>query len=285
MKKFSDHLRHALRWYRLRAKVSWLNFSDWVTGRAVTSNRPVAVSLTTHGTRLATVHTSIQSIVAGNIRPGRLILWLNGDPDSQALTPQLKRLQRRGLEIRFAPNFGPHTKYFPYVTQFAEEGNPLVTADDDVIYPKDWLEGLMAAHQEAPDVIHCYWAMNISFDAGRISPYLAWEMVSSSRPSARHFALGVSGVIYPRSFLLTLRSAGDIFMRVCPKADDIWLHSIAIRNDYKISQINQKYVNPELVPFTQNIALHLSNHLASGNDAQIAATYTGSDLETMGKYD
>ncbi|MDO9165342.1 MAG: hypothetical protein Q7U13_04475 [Rhodoferax sp.] len=279
----AEEKRQALIWLKLRTKVAWLNFSDWFTGRAVIGNCPVVVSLTTHGTRLATVHTSIQSIVAANVRPTRLILWLNGDPDSRTLTPQLERLQRRGLEIRYAPNFGPHTKYFPYVTQFAEEGKPLVTADDDVIYPKDWLEGLMAAHQSAPNLIHCYWARKLTLENGQVLPYLAWENVSSQEPSTTHFALGVSGVIYPPRFLLALRDGGDLFAVSCPRADDVWLHAMAVRNGYRISQVKVKHVYPRLVPFTQDAALYHANHLPGGNDAQIAATYTHGDLELLTK--
>lgn len=264
--------------------VASLNFSDWIRGRAVTGDCPVVVSLTTHGTRLATVHTSIQSIVAGRVRPGRLILWLNGDQDNQKLPAPLRRLQRRGLEIRYAPNYGPHTKYFPYVTQFAEDGVPLVTADDDAIYSKDWLEGLLAAHQSEPELIHCYWARKLAVDDGRIQPYHAWETVSTREPSARHFALGVCGVIYPAKFLLSLRDAGAVFMDKCAKADDVWLHAMAVRNGYRVSQVRARHAYPEQVPFTQDIALFHTNFMVNGNDAQILATYSSSDLDSMAKH-
>lgn len=99
--KVAERLRPAISWYTVRAKVEWLNISDWIKGRPVTSNCPVTVSLTSHGSRLATVHTSIQSIAAGKVRPGRMILWLNGDPSAHELSTPLKRLQKRGLEIRY----------------------------------------------------------------------------------------------------------------------------------------------------------------------------------------
>ena len=277
----SENFRSALAWHRLRTEIAWLNFNDWLWNTSVVGESPVAVSMTTHGSRLRTVHTTIQSISAGKIRPSRFVLWLNGDPNSPKITPQLNRLQRRGLEIRYVENFGPHTKYFPYVKQFTADDVPLVTADDDVIYPTDWLADLLAAHHSAPSVIHCHLARRIALDDGKLLPYANWKYVSSCEPSFRTFALGFAGVIYPKEFLSTLRVAGDCFMTKCPKADDVWLHAMAVRNGYKIRQLTENPGYPRSVPCTQDVALFNTNQLPSGNDAQILATYTTGDLDTI----
>jgi hypothetical protein len=277
----SSSLQQSLDWYRLRARVAWLHASDRVQRRAVTGQVPVVVSLTTHGSRIAKVHTCIESIVAGSVRPGRLILWLNHEPDSEQLPVELKRLQRRGLEIRYTPNYGPHTKYFPYVAEFGSDGVPLVTADDDVIYAKDWLEGLLAAHQSQPGLIHCYLAREVTMEAGLLAPYRSWKTTETFAPSLRNFALGVAGVIYPPEFVLALREAGDAFMASCPKADDIWLHAVAVRNGFLINPLKSRNQCPLQIPFTQDIALFHTNFLASGNDAQIRATYSGHDLRSL----
>lgn len=278
----AEKLRQTLDWYQLRLRVIWLNLSDWVLGRPVTGEHPVAVSVTTHGTRLARVHTCIQSIVAGKVRPRRLILWLNGHPDGTVLSAPLRRLQHRGLEIRYVPNYGPHTKYFPYVEQFSGDQLPLVTADDDGIYAKHWLQGLLHAHQSAPEHIHCYWARRLVIEKGQIKPYLTWQTVATCEPSHQNFALGVSGVIYPPKFLMALHHAGEGFKDTCPKADDIWLHAMAVRAGYKVRQVGHQHAYPQQIPFTQDIALFQTNFLANGNDAQINATYSRADIAAMG---
>lgn len=282
MKKL-ENIRNTFKWYRLRLQVLLLNLNDWLWRRSVIGEEPVTVCLTTHGRRLATVHTSIQSIVAGSVRPSRMILWLNGEPDRPAITKQLKRLQRRGLEIKYVRNYGPHTKYYPYVELLTEHKVSLVTADDDVIYPKGWLKGLLAASKTERGLIHCYWARRVALEAGRVLPYLQWTNVRSIQPSVLNFALGVSGIIYPADFLMVLRAAGDAFMAKCPRADDIWLHVMALRSGYQVKQVGTEHVYPRLVPFTQNDALYLSNHQAGGNDAQIAATYSRDDLDILAK--
>ncbi len=107
------------------------------------------MSLTSYGPRIATVWKTIESIGAGSVKPRRIILWLD-DPAALADPPaSLRRLQTRGgLEIRGCPDYGPHKKYFPYVTSILPEHptRTLVTADDDVYYPATWLEELLAAH-------------------------------------------------------------------------------------------------------------------------------------------
>ena len=73
------------------------------------------VSLTTFGRRSAMVHFAIESIARGSILPSRLILWIDDDALFDNLPAKIKRLQKRGLEVKFCKNYGPHTKYYPYL--------------------------------------------------------------------------------------------------------------------------------------------------------------------------
>ena len=274
-------LREASNWYWLRLKVYLIEAWVFLTKPRIVGDAPVTVSLTTHGRRLAMVHTSILSIGMGTLLPSRIILWLNHEKGSPTITRQLRWLQKRGLEIKYTTNYGPHTKYYPYVASIAEHTLPLATADDDVMYGKDWLERLMEAHTVEPDLIHCHWALRMKLCNGRILPYLEWKNVQSRTTSSLNFALGVSGVIYPPKFLMALRAAGDEFMSKCPKADDIWLHVLALRNGYKIKKISEGHKYPDLVPYTQEASLWSENVLPNGNDMQIAATYTPDDVATL----
>jgi hypothetical protein len=159
---------------------------------------------------------------------------------------------------------------------------PLVTADDDVIYPKDWLLRLYDAHRSEPDTIHCHWAMRITLEDQKIMPYLQWQKVVRSREASfLNFALGVQGVIYPPSFLNCLHTAGKAFQDTCPKADDIWLHVTALRNGYKVKTISENHSYFDLVPHTQDNALWASNMLPGGNDAQISRTYGADDIRSL----
>lgn len=243
------------------------------------------VSLTSHGPRLARVHLTLESIAAGRCRPGRLVLWLDAEQQGQPLPATLRRLQARGLEIGYVQpgeRLGPHTKYYPYVRSLPRHMRPLVTADDDILYPPDWLERLWHAHRAQPARIHCVRAWQLRLDeAGRIAPYARWPRCDHTQASALNFATGVSGVIYPPAFLDHLREAGGAFLACCPRADDIWLHVNALRVGMPVQQIGPAPLHYPEVLGARRTALHKSNVRTLGNDAQIQATYTESDLRLL----
>ena len=251
-------------------------------GLVVRPGGPV-VSLTSYGDRVDSVHLTIESIAQGRLLPSRLILWLDHEPTFQNPPESLLRLKRRGLEVALAKNYGPHTKYYPYVESVQEFGAPMVTADDDMLYPDFWLEGLAAAYAERSDLINCYRARVIELKGQGLAPYEDWQMCHSTAITIRHLATGVSGVIYPPKFLAILKQAGTGFADCCPKADDIWLHVQALRAGYKVRQFVKHFLDFPMLPNTQHMALQITNRGAqdAGNDRQAALTYRPEDIEAL----
>ncbi len=200
--------------------------------RVVRHGGPV-VSLTSYGLRIDTVYLTIESIACGSLLPSELILWLDDEERSRSLPVSLQRLIQRGLSVRMCENYGPHKKYFPYVNSQEKFAVPLVTADDDILYPRNWLKTLTEAFERNPNVVNGFRARSISFRGDQIAPYANWPLCRSTIPSWKHLLNGVSGVIYPPGFLAALRAAGTAFEQCCPKADDIWLHANALRAGFK----------------------------------------------------
>jgi hypothetical protein len=250
------------------------------TKAAVAEGGPI-VSMTTHGRRLQTVHLTMESIAAGEMRPSRLILWLDDPTAAEARSSSIRRLEARGVEVRLCHNYGPHTKYYPYLEMAESFDKPLVIADDDVIYHKSWLSGLMTAFQQNGSLIGCYRAHLIKLAEGRLAPYLEWTPCLSSEPSYRHLATGVSGCIYPPRFLERLKDVGPGFLDCCPKADDLWLHVNALRAGAKVHQIYSRQLNFPFIPGTQAGGLWQANVGQSQNDVQIEKTYTASDIDIL----
>lgn len=251
--------------------------------RHVTGAGPV-VSLTTHGDRADRVHLTIETIGQGFLRPAQLVLWVDDERLLADLSPALRRLQRRGLTVRLSPNYGPHTKYYPYVTGIeGAHTDPLVTADDDILYPVDWLQTLAAAHERAPELIHCFRARRIQLAEGALQPYSRWPPANSTNPSLLNFATGVSGVIYPPRMLDELRARGTEFLERCPRADDVWLHHTALRLGIRTSQVAPEDQHFDAVSGTQDSGLMHGNLYAGANDSQIAATYTAGDVAVLAR--
>ena len=240
-----------------------------------------AVSLTTFGPRIPTAFATIESIGLGSVRPRRLVLWLDDPTDLAPLDLRLARQVARGLEVRLSANYGPHTKYYPYVAELWTPGTTLVTADDDILYPPNWLRLLADAQRAAPDLVNCHRARQITLQDGTLTPYNDWPNVRTTVPGPRVFATGVSGVSYPPNLLAQLRDRGTDFVDRCPKADDIWLHYMAVQNGVGVRQIRQRRRHFPVVLIAQVAKLQNENVAANGNDRQIAATYTPSALAAV----
>jgi hypothetical protein len=246
----------------------------------ITGDAGPVVSLTTYGARIRKVYLVIESIARGTLLPSRMILWLDDERLFNNLPASINRLVKRGLEVKLCSNYGPHTKYYPYVATEDCFDAALVTADDDQIYSEGWLAGLAAAFQERPNVVNCYRCHTIAFEGNSIGSYRQWGKADVKGPSFRQLALGFSGVLYPPSFLRVLKNAGAAFKSCCPTADDLWLHVQALRAGYKVRQIGSRGSVPLAIPGTEGMGLWKGN-ISGGNDRQIAATYTADDVRKL----
>lgn len=273
------HPADTLHAIQLRADIRRLNQNNRSGTAAVSTGKPgPVVSLTTYGKRAQEVYLAIESIARGSVLPSRLILWLD-DIDLYNNPPkELARLKQRGLEIILCKNYGPHKKYYPYVEGQETFTAPLVTADDDVIYSSTWLANLVSAHKEFPECVNCYRARVMTIREGVIVPYKEWPLCESTKPSFRTIGTGVSGIIYPSALLAALKSAGTEFETRCPKNDDLWLHVQAIRNGFKIRQIQPESIHFPIIPGSQETSLFAENvSQGDGNDRQMGLTYEVTD--------
>ena len=280
--------RRSYRWLRKKAKrasshvwLAGLRVRNRLSQAKVLGDNDVVVSLTSYGTRVGSVAFAIESIGCQTMRPRRLILWLDNQQAVDNRPASLRRLEQRGLEIKLSENFGPHTKYFPYVQSEARHQSPLVTADDDVLYPPHWLRRLYHAHLASPDIVNCYRAAEVRTDNGTLSSYSTWPMVKSTTAQLNHFATGVSGVIYPVTMLAELAARGSAFMETCPKADDIWLHWVALQAGIPVRQISRIPVHFPVIPGTQDQTLVEENVNQGANDKWIAALYSAADAALL----
>lgn len=261
-------------------KLYWLKYMNLLSQKSLLSANGPAVSLTTYGSRLNSVFLTLESISSGRLLPSKLILWLDDD-NTQPLPNAIKRLQKRGLVVLYRENLKPHSKYYHYLNFTDTFNAPLVTADDDILYPKNWLHDLHIAYQTNPALIYCYRARRVTFNGEKLASYAQWSLHHHTDASYLNFATGVSGVIYPPNYLQFLKDAGKQFLGCCPLADDVWLHVNALRAGYKIKQLSNKPAHFTLIPGSQTLTLMQQNYFSDGNDVQIAKTYQASDVAFM----
>ncbi|SEM83614.1 hypothetical protein E3O25_05090 [Cryobacterium sp. TMT1-3] len=263
----------------VRLRLAALRLSNRLSRRSVTGSGAVVVNLTSYGHRIDLVFYALETIAAGRIRPRRLILWLD-DAATLANPPAtLRRLQRRGLEIRSCPNFGPHKKQYPYA--LTGPTLPLVAADDDVLYPRRWLAELLEAAAQHPLDVTGQRAHTITFEGDRVAPYARWVAARGTTFSFRTLCTGVSGIYYPLGLLQALRAEGDHFLRVAPRADDLWVYAVAVRHGIRAGQVGEQQAEYPAIPGSQRGTLYRQNVTEGGNDAQFAACVGERERERM----
>lgn len=243
---------------------------------------PIALSLTSYGARLAIVAYAIESIARGTVRPRRMILWVSDADFHSADYPMLARLERRGLEILRCSDLGPHKKSHPYVTRFADDPLVLVTADDDIMYPRTWMAGLLAGYRRFPADFVGYRAKEVVVtSSGELAAYPSWPSAAVGASGPRVFVTGGAGVVFPHPLMRAMRSAGDSFIDTCPRADDIWINVQAMRAGLRARRLGCDGFALGFPRSQGEVALHTDNVGRGGNDRQLAATLTEADLAVL----
>lgn len=177
-------LRSCVRQFRHVRKRIRASTTEWrLRARAATARSGVPrttfdpkgliVSLTSYGARLGTAHIAIESLLRQDLEPDAIILWLTAD-DAASLPPAIERQQRRGLVVRVCPDLRSYKKIVPALEAFPEA--TIVTADDDLMYPRAWLRELVKCQRAHGDAIPCHRAHRMTFDAtAALRPYTDWE--------------------------------------------------------------------------------------------------------------
>lgn len=241
----------------------------------------VIISLTSHGDRLEKAYYTLESIARG-YRQAPVVLWLDQSDFDSEWPRSLRRLVDRGLQVRCSDGlYGPHTKYWGQFREMAGTSVRVATIDDDMIYPEWFLQRLLFIGDLRGDAVIAYRAHRIELRDEKILPYLKWHAADTSEASFLHFATGVSGVLYPSSFISYVVEQGDEFLALSPRADDVWLHACALRSGHLVRQVYAKPRNFAVVPRTQNGALVVGNTLMGGNDEQINRVYTDQDVDIL----
>lgn len=233
--------------------------------------RELIVSLTTIPERIYKVHICIDALLKQSIKPDRIILWLCiKDFENNKLPYLLKKLTGRGLEIRWYYDLRSYLKIIPALKCFPDA--LIVTADDDVYYPKDWLKELYYAYKKEPEYIHCHRAHLIKYNQfGKVLPYdeWIWEAGDYVGPSLDLFPTGVGGVLYAPGHLSCEVLNEKYFLNNCQKADDVWLKSMSLLMNIACKKVRSRCFSIKNIKIKNNRSLSKYNVIMGGNDVQI----------------
>ena len=258
----------------LEIKYTFLN--NYSKNRIANVKEEFIVSLTTYPKRTKKVFLTIESLFNQNTLPDKVILWLSKE-EYQSLSDlpkSLLALQKRGLLIEFVEaNHGPYKKLVYSYKLYPN--STIITVDDDILYPPEWLAELIRQHNLTPGCIIAYHCKNIELNDDQISlkPYFRWQNTSSIEPSISCMPIGAYGVLYPPNSLHDDLTEVKLFSELSPMTDDIWFKAMALLQNVKARQVHEKSPQYYHVSGSQDSALYHSNIDLGKNDKNLKLVF------------
>ena len=232
----------------------------------------IIVSLASYSARIKGVHETIKALLNQTIKPDKIILWLGKDESPEKTLPaELKKLVNDVFEIRWIEkDTGSYKKLIPALKAFPKA--VIAVADDDILYPDNWLEELLFEHKKYPKDIICHCAHRIVFKRGVLQSYNSWQhLIGKTEASFSNFPTGGGGILYPPGTFHKDVFKEDLYLKLCPRADDVWFWAMAVKNNRKVRTVEHPQNNLEYVPQSQQVALFKTNVWEGQNNLWIEA--------------
>ncbi|MBQ7278686.1 MAG: glycosyltransferase family 2 protein [Clostridia bacterium] len=266
MGRFAHRVYMKIRHEALRLKVKGQKWQYGVTKDKRTPQ--LIVSFTSYPKRFMDLELCIKSMVNQQLKADRIILWLGNDASLEDEGRLVAKYGPYGVEIIRDPeqNLRSHKKYYYALRDLSE--HIIVLADDDLIYPADWLSSLYASYQKHPDCVSARRVHRITFDEkGNPLPYLKWDGdVHPQTPSHALMATTGAGALFPPKCLIPEVLNRDVFMGKARTADDIFLKFMEIKSGVKVAWARNNMTMPTTVNLNQDEELTNINVLHGTND-------------------
>ncbi|MDT0555020.1 glycosyltransferase [Patiriisocius hiemis] len=228
---------------------------------------PVIVSLTTIPSRIKSVHLTVRSILSQNQKPKKVVLWLHENLKSK-VPSSLQKIEGPLFKIHFTKNDFSHLKLIETINLYPDEY--IITVDDDLMYPPEFLTLLYNTHKKYPNTIVANEVRQITYTKdGTPKPYVEWYHTKEQpKDSTFLLPLGVFGVLYPPNSLHEDATNSELIKKLAPKADDLWFRAMGILQKTEVI-ISETQPSPAvLILGTQAIALKRTNKHQDYNRTQ-----------------
>lgn len=162
----------------------------------------------------------------------KVVLTLYKD-DVKDISEELQLLIDNGMvELIIADeNLKSHLKYFYVMQKYRDL--PIITIDDDTIYPVAAFDYMLEEHYKNPDLVLCRSCQQFTYTNHKINETEKWLHNPQNNIAQINHAEGYAGILYPPN---CLKITDDLIPEIkqCIKSDDIFLSVLEIRNGIKI---------------------------------------------------
>jgi hypothetical protein len=204
------------------------------------------------------------------------VLWLDYSFQDKRLPQLLKQQQDRGLEICFCKDIRSYKKLIPALQKYPND--VIITADDDLYYNPNMLENLVVAYLSDSRYIYFNRGHRMKLLAnGKPDKYINWQWRTTALDiSPLNFPTNGGGTLFPPNCLHKEVFNENMFMNICPLADDVWFKAMALHNgtlSKKVETVNEygeEYLENGSV---QDGGLSFQNIGNGQNDIQIQAVF------------
>ena len=235
------------------------------------SKTDTIISLTTYGARFSEIKYTLYSLFNQSKLPDKIILWLDENEFSKTSVLNNKiivKFIKAGLNIDFCPNYGSYKKIIPTIKKYPN--SIIAICDDDAYYDSKWLENLLNAKINNPESIICHSAHFIISKNELLQSYIFWPDVMNFSCGKNILPVGIGGTLLESKLMYKDFTDKDIFMKLAPNGDDLWIWAQAVLNGTNITFTGSYQQNPLDLGADRNWEkLYCYNALKNGNDKKI----------------
>ena len=227
------------------------------------------VSMTSYGPRFKSLHLTLKSLLEQTVIPDAIVLWIAEEEISNL--PNSVRALGASISIKSTKNLFSYKKIIPSLHAYPRAH--IVICDDDIYYPRYWLEELVRNFGNFGNAILAHSVHRFHhLPSGQMAPYYDWSFdVQDNNSRARSYdtiAIGVGGVLYPRGSLHPEVTNESIFTKLCPRGDDLWLYVMARLNGFLPVKVGNR-LHPIFWPGSQSVGMFKEN-MYKNDDIAIA---------------
>lgn len=218
------------------------------------------VSLTSYGERLSDLKYTLYSLVTQSILPEKLVVWL---AYNEIIPEELRVFENFGVSFEFCEDIRSYKKLIPALIKYPEKF--IVTADDDIFYKDNWLLELWNYHLIYPKDKITHIAHRIKFSSnGKLEKYNNWDFAVSTA-SGNLFPTGCGGTLYPPQPVYSDFCKSELFMKLAPKADDVWFYFMGLLAGQKVRIVKHPQNKLKYVDIYKEYGLNGKSSLQAEN--------------------
>ena len=191
------------------------------------------VSIATYPKRAHLLPAVLEALNQQTQLPNKWIVVLTEEEWPELHLPKyLNKLIHRGLEIVWVKNNSfAVKKLLPVMQKYPDLG--VITLDDDIIYHKSLVQGLLNNRTENPKTIVGYVGKAIVKKENQLHMYYREKNAANKNtPSSQVYLIGWGGIYYPAGSLHEKAFNEDEVRRIVPgRGSDIWFWAAALANN------------------------------------------------------